>query len=263
LDQVQPVKSFQLRSIDKPDLHRLLHDTGKSSLARYRDKAWGDVGWSRMLVGELITGMLSGLPGGVGYFCRQRFYRRLFRRMGNGVIFGRSIVLRHPGRISIGDETAIDDGTLIDAAGAGEEGITIGNRVIVSRNCVIQGKTGPVVIGDDSDIGVNTVLTSVSGIDVGDHVLMAANVYIGGGRYHIEDRHVPILQQGVYSRGPIRIGSGSWIGAGAIVLDGVRIGNGCVIGAGAVVTQDIPDFWIAAGTPAKPFRHRFEIREDR
>lgn len=249
------------RKIEKADLHRMLHDTGKSSIARYRDKAWGDVGWCRMLAGELITGALAGLPGGLGYFCRQRGYRRLFRSMGAGVILGRNIVLRHPARINVGDETAIDDETLIDASGAGAEGVTIGNRVIVSRNCVIQGKTGPLVIGDGSDIGVSTVLTSISGIALEDHVLIAGNAYIGGGRYHTENRELPILKQGVYSRGPIRIGSGSWIGAGAIVLDGVSIGRGCVIGAGSVVTKDIPDFWIATGVPANPIRCRFEGQE--
>lgn len=255
------MKSLHLRSIDKPDLHRMLHDTGTSSIARYRDKVWGDVGWSRVLAGELMTGILAGLPGGLGYFCRQRFYRSLFRNMGREVILGRNIVLRHPGRIALGDETAIDDDTLLDAAGAGEDGITIGNRVIVSRNCIVQGKTGPVVIGDGSDIGAYTVMTSVGGIVLEDHVLIAGNVYIGGGRYHTEDRQLPILRQGVYSRGPIRIGSGSWIGAGAIVLDGVTIGRGCVIGAGSVVTKDIPDFWVAAGVPAKPMRFRFEEQE--
>lgn len=211
-----------------------------------------------MLVGELIMGILAGLPGGLGYFCRQRGYRLLFRSMGRAVILGRNIVLRHPGRITLGDETAIDDETLIDAAGAGEDGITIGTRVIVSRNCIIQGKTGPVVIGDGSDIGAYTVVTSVGGIVLEDHVLIAGNVYIGGGRYRTQEKNTPILKQGVYSRGPIRIGSGSWIGAGAIVLDGVTIGEGCVIGAGSVVTKDVPDEWIAAGTPAKLLRYRFE-----
>ncbi|MEW6261386.1 MAG: acyltransferase [Thermodesulfobacteriota bacterium] len=255
------MKTSNPRNVDKPDLHRLLHDTGKSDIARYRDKVWGDVGWIQMLAGELMTGMLSGLPGGLGYFIRQRGYRCLFRHMGKGVILGRNIVLRHPGRIALGDETAIDDEALLDAAGAGDGGITIGERVIVSRNCIIQGKTAPVVIGNGADIGAYTVMTSVGGIVLEDHVLIAGNVYIGGGRYHIEDRQLPILRQGVYSMGPIRIGSGSWIGAGAIVLDGVTIGRGCVIGAGSVVTKDIPDFWIAAGVPAKPIRRRFEVQE--
>ena len=40
--------------------------------------------------------------------------------------------------------------------------------------------------------------------------------------------------------GQVRIGRGTIIGAGAIILPKIEIGAGCVIGAGAVVTKDIP-----------------------
>ena len=53
---------------------------------------------------------------------------------------------------------------------------------------------------------------------------------------------------------PIRIGSGCWLGGGAIVLPGVAIGEGCVIGAGSVVTRDIPPKMVAAGNPCRVLR---------
>jgi acetyltransferase-like isoleucine patch superfamily enzyme len=34
----------------------------------------------------------------------------------------------------------------------------------------------------------------------------------------------------------------------------VTIGRRCVIGANSVVTQDLPEYTIAAGVPAKPLR---------
>jgi chloramphenicol O-acetyltransferase type B len=49
---------------------------------------------------------------------------------------------------------------------------------------------------------------------------------------------------------PINIGNDVWIGARAIILDGVSIGHGAVIAAGAVVTKDVPEFAIVAGVPA-------------
>lgn len=52
----------------------------------------------------------------------------------------------------------------------------------------------------------------------------------------------------------IRIGSDSWIGAGAIVLCGVTIGSGSVVGAGSVVTRDVPDHVLVAGNPAQIIR---------
>lgn len=58
--------------------------------------------------------------------------------------------------------------------------------------------------------------------------------------------------------GRLVIGNDVWVGADVIVVAGCRrIGDGAVVGAGAIVTKDIPDFCIAAGTPAKAIRQRF------
>ena len=51
-----------------------------------------------------------------------------------------------------------------------------------------------------------------------------------------------------------RIGRGSLIGIGAIVLDRVQIGEGCIIGAGSVVTKSVPARSLAVGVPAKVMR---------
>lgn len=57
---------------------------------------------------------------------------------------------------------------------------------------------------------------------------------------------------------PIRIGNDVWIGANAVILDGVTIGDGAIIGACAVVTKNIPDYAVAVGNPAEVIRQRFE-----
>jgi acetyltransferase-like isoleucine patch superfamily enzyme len=64
------------------------------------------------------------------------------------------------------------------------------------------------------------------------------------------------MDQGAYTEGPIRIGSKSWLGTCAIVLDGITIGDGAVIGAGSVVTRNIADHCIAVGVPAKVIREK-------
>lgn len=48
-----------------------------------------------------------------------------------------------------------------------------------------------------------------------------------------------------------------WIGARAIIMDGVKIGTGSVIAAGSVVTKDVPPYAIVAGVPAKVIKYRF------
>lgn len=53
------------------------------------------------------------------------------------------------------------------------------------------------------------------------------------------------------------IGNDVWIGARAVVLDGVSIGDGAIVGAGAVVTKNVPPYAIVGGVPAKILRYRF------
>lgn len=56
----------------------------------------------------------------------------------------------------------------------------------------------------------------------------------------------------------IEIGNDVWIGANAIILDGVKIGDGVIIAAGSVVTKDIPNFAIVGGVPARIIKYRFD-----
>jgi acetyltransferase-like isoleucine patch superfamily enzyme len=238
----------QPRTIEREKLGAQLHRPGASALERYRAKAAGNVSTPRLLRYELCLLLFGGLPGGIGYLLRKHFFAALFGRVGSGTILGRGMTLRHPARIFLGDRVAIDDHCMVDAGG-GE--IRVGDDVIVSRNCVLQAKTGPLTIGNRTDIGCNAVLSAISGIEIGESVLLAANVYIGGARYGTDRSDIPFMDQGSYSRGPVSIGSGSWLGAGATVLDGVRVGAMCVIGAGAVVTRDVPDGGAVAGIPAR------------
>jgi virginiamycin A acetyltransferase len=86
-------------------------------------------------------------------------------------------------------------------------------------------------------------------------VLIAAGVHIPSGPMthgtgdptkRIQDQP-GLLQQ-------IRIGAGTWIGSGTVVL--ADVGCDSVVGAGSVVTKPIPDRVLAAGVPARVLRNR-------
>jgi acetyltransferase-like isoleucine patch superfamily enzyme len=56
----------------------------------------------------------------------------------------------------------------------------------------------------------------------------------------------------------VTLGHDVWIGARAIVLDGIKVGTGAVVAAGAVVAEDVPPYAVVGGVPARPIRQRFE-----
>lgn len=248
-----------MKQIDKTDIIRDKISKSKTSpLKVYRELTVGDTGLLKFLYYELITFLLGPMPGGLGFFLRKKFYPKLFRRVGQGFILGRNVVIRHPQNIVIGDFVTIDDNCLIDGRGAGEDGLVFEDQVIINRNCMIQAKTGHIKLGRRTSIGSNSVIVSMSGVEIDEALLTAGNCYISAGVYAFDDIKTPIMDQMAYSKGPIKVGKNSWFGTGVTVLDGVKIGEGAVIGASSVVNKDIPDFAIAFGTPAKVYKIRGE-----
>lgn len=86
-------------------------------------------------------------------------------------------------------------------------------------------------------------------LKIGDRVSIAPGVIIllsSHSNYSSTWKH--IAQKGDF----VVIGNDVWIGAGAIILNGVTIGDGAVIGCGSVVIRDVAPHTIVAGNPAKP-----------
>jgi maltose O-acetyltransferase len=100
-------------------------------------------------------------------------------------------------------------------------------------------------------INYNCVFLDCAAIEIGDDLQMGPAVQLYTA-YHPLDRAQRVA--GWEAAKPIRIGSGVWIGGGAIILPGVTIGDGAVIGAGSVVTHDVPPDSVALGNPAKVTR---------
>jgi len=231
--------------VDKPPVGQTLFSRD-SALGKYRAVFIGRSGWGALLTYEVVTAVCATLRGALGYALRNATYPWVFNAVGRQVLWGRNIGLRHPGKIRVGDRVVVDDHCLLDARGAGTEGMRIGNDVVVARSTILQCKAGPITIGDRCVIGSQCQLSSVSGIQLGRAVMLAGQCYVGGGRYQTEDPNVPIMDQGVYTKGPVVLEDGVWVGAGVIIQDGVRIGAGSVIGAGAVIREDVPPKTVVA-----------------
>ena len=103
-----------------------------------------------------------------------------------------------------------------------------------------------ITIGDFLDVGENVVLRGAGGIAIGDRVLIAAGAVITTVGHPLE-----LPRWGITVAKPVRIGDDVWIGANAVILPGVSIGSGSIVGAGAVVTRDVPADTVVAGVPAR------------
>ncbi|MBU1671078.1 MAG: acyltransferase [Actinobacteria bacterium] len=153
--------------------------------------------------------------------------------LGDGVFIPRRIELmgNDDGRIVTGDGVTIDSGARLHVANRAT--LRVGDRVGIGPYNIFNAF-------DDLTIGHDTMFGPFVNVNCADHGM---------------ERGVPMREQyGCY--GPVSIGADCWLGAMVVVTRGVTIGEGAVIGAGSVVCCDIPEYTIAAGSPARVIRER-------
>jgi acetyltransferase-like isoleucine patch superfamily enzyme len=232
---------------------------GSGPFQKYQDLVVGSSSLLKLVLFEIVSCSMW-VPGALGLVLRKLLYPLVLGSVGRNVVFGQGVVLRHPGKIHVGDDVTVDDLVLLDAKGSTNRGITIGKGVFVGRGTILSCKDGDITLGDHVNIGFHCEIFSASSVTVGNHGLFAAYTYLVGGGHEFESTEQAVIDQPRTSKG-IALGVNVWLGAGVKVLDGVTIGNNVVVGAGAVVTEDLPDGVVAAGLPARVLRRRDEGSE--
>ncbi len=123
-----------------------------------------------------------------------------------------------------------------------------GSHLSLGRNITFY-NASLIHFGENVYAAVGCVFLALADVIVENEVLFGPYVVISSAnhtKFHGSYRFGPTENT------PIRIGSGSWIGAHSTVLAGAIIGKGCVIGSNAAVTRGtIPDDCFAAGVPAR------------
>ncbi len=108
---------------------------------------------------------------------------------------------------------------------------------------------GNVKIGKNTWIGPFTILDGSGGeLVIGDNCSISAGVQI-----YTHDSVKWALSGGKdeYKKSSTHIGNNCYIGPSSIIQAGITIGSQSVIGALSLVNNDLPDFTIAWGQPAK------------
>jgi UDP-2-acetamido-3-amino-2,3-dideoxy-glucuronate N-acetyltransferase len=143
--------------------------------------------------------------------------------------------------VRIGQQTKVWNGAQIRSGAVIGDNCVIGrdvfidHGVIVGNNCKIQNNAqlySPCLLGDRVFIGPGVILTN-------DEQPRAVDFL---GNLKTEKDWNPVR---------VEVREGASLGAGVICVAPIIIGRWSMVGAGAVVTQDIPDYALSVGVPAK------------
>jgi acetyltransferase-like isoleucine patch superfamily enzyme len=166
----------------------------------------------------------------------QLYWRARLGEIGPRSVIFKPLMITGCARISVGDGTRIREFARLEVLHRPERGwdanLRIGNRVNIEQGVHIVCQ-GDLTIEDEVSITPFCAIVDT---------------------YHPHDP--PDVLPNIGARLPeartfVTIGRGTFIGTHSVILSNVRIGRGCVIGAGSVVTRDLPDYSVAAGSPAR------------
>lgn len=216
----------------------------------------------RYLLEQTIFALTGWIPTIIGLGVRSVVYRLILNMKGWAAIES-GVRLRFADQITLQNGCYLDQGTYLHAS---PQGIQIGRGTIVMHGAVLHVYNfrdlpdAGIVIGDDALIGEYTVIRGQGGVTIGDRVYTSPFTQILAVNHVYTNTSKPIIDQGITAQG-IVVEDDVWIGAGAILTDGIRVGHGSVVAAGAVVTEDVPAHKVVAGVPAKIIQDINEMGE--
>lgn len=146
--------------------------------------------------------------------------------------------------VKLGSNLLLEEGSYID------DGAEIGDDCRIHRN---------VYIGNKVSIGNRVKIQNNNSIYEG--VTLENGVFVGTNVSFINDRRPRSIMRdgrqvvpGDWKMEKTIVCCGASIGAGAVIMCGVTIGKFAMVAAGSVVLEDVPDFAMVAGNPAKIIR---------
>lgn len=133
------------------------------------------------------------------------------------------------------------------------------SKLLIALNCLVIIFWGSIINRMDytTIIYMGIHIGCINKVTIASGVLIAGNVLIEDhfhGDVSSSEADIEPNKRILKSRGEISIGENVWIGENVVIMPGVSIGRGCVIGANSTVTKSIPDYAVAAGSPAKIIR---------
>lgn len=157
-----------------------------------------------------------------------------FKFIGSNVKISADSRFYNPEKISIGDNSRIDDFCVIS------DNVTIGKHVHITVHCSIAAPVSEVIISD------------FVGIAAGTRIFSSSDDYSGSA---LTNATVPKKFTKV-THAQVKIGKHVIIGAGCVVFPGVEIQEGCSVGSMSLVNKSTDPWGIYVGIPATRIKER-------
>jgi carbonic anhydrase/acetyltransferase-like protein (isoleucine patch superfamily) len=136
----------------------------------------------------------------------------------------------------------------------------IGSNTVIEDYTVINNGAGDITIGDNSIVGIGTVI--IGPVKMGNGAYTGQHVFMAGFNHGFQDGTKNSRTQPVEIRGKgVVLEEDVFIGSNSVITAGVTIGKGTQVGAGSVVSRDLPSHCIAVGNPARVIR-RYNFEND-
>lgn len=163
------------------------------------------------------------------------FDLKKLKKCGKNVIIGKTVRIRYPELVSIGDNCIIDDFTYISTE------LELEGYNHISSGCkIIGGSNSKLVMKPFSTFSPNVVVAAGS------------DDYLSG----IATPMVDFEFKGNVEYGCVSIGRHSIIGSGSVILPNIIVKDGAAVGALSLVNINLEEWVLYAGIPVKKIKDR-------
>jgi len=157
------------------------------------------------------------------------------KKCGKNVVIGKTVRIRYPELVEIGDNVIIDDFCYISTA------LKVSSNVHISSGCkIIGGKKALVSFGEFSTLAPNVVIAAGS------------DDYLSG----IATPMVPVEYKGNFKVGSVSVGKHCIVGANSTILSDVILDTGASVGANSLVKNSLKPWLLYAGIPVREIKDR-------
>ena len=168
------------------------------------------------------------------FYTEQELQELGLKHCGKNVLLSRKVSIYGAGRISIGDNTRIDDFCILTG------NITIGSNVHIAAFCGLFAGNAGIVLGDFTGVSSRSVIYAESD----DYSGLA----LTNPTFPMEFRKI--------SGGTVILEKHALLGTGCTILPGVTIGEGTSVGSMSLVTKSLDPWSIYVGIPCKRMKDR-------